>query len=170
VTTSQQIPITITVNGERKDLLAEPLTSLLDILRFKLDLRGAHRGCDTGHCGNCTVLLKRPAVHDSHIPVVSCLVLAVEADGCQILTVESLAQDGRLHPVQQSFIHYGGLQCGYCTSGMLMSAVALYEENPQPTETEARQAISGNLCRCTGYAKIVQAMVQAHAFSGDSNR
>lgn len=156
--------ITLQVNGESYDLSVTARHTLLDVLRFDLDLRGTHRGCDTGHCGICTVLLKRPGWDDSPQPVVACLVLAVDADGGEITTVEGLRQNGLLHPIQQSFIKYGGLQCGYCTSGMIMSAVALYEENPTPNEDEARQAIAGNMCRCTGYAKVIEAIVKAHTF------
>ena len=164
--------ITLQINGDPYQVRVSPRQSLLDVLRFELELRGTHRGCDSGHCGSCTVLLKWPASSDASdeaantLPqaVVSCLVLAVDADSCEVTTIEGLRQNGQLHPIQQSFINYGALQCGYCTSGMIMSAVALYEENPMPTEEEARQAIAGNLCRCTGYVKVVEAIMKAHTY------
>ncbi|MFQ5614724.1 MAG: (2Fe-2S)-binding protein, partial [Anaerolineae bacterium] len=155
--------ITLHVNGDPFTLNVSPRRTLLDVLRWDLDLRGTHRGCDTGDCGLCTVLLAPPGGDGPGRSVVSCLVLAVDADGCSITTVEGLrhpAGDG-LHPVQETFVKTGAIQCGYCTSGMIMSAVALLESNPQPTEAEARAAIAGNLCRCTGYTKIVEAIVEA---------
>lgn len=153
--------ITLRINEDLYTLNVAPWRTLLDVLRYELDLRGTHRGCDTGHCGLCTVLLKRPGDTEPARSVVACLVLAVDANGCELTTVEGLRKNGQLHPIQRAFIKYGALQCGYCTSGMLMSGVALFEENPHPTEAEARRAIAGNLCRCTGYAKIVEALMKA---------
>lgn len=153
--------ITLTVNGDTHTLSVSARRSLLDILRYELDLRGPHRGCDSGHCGLCTVLYQPPDSDEPPYTIVSCLTLAVDADGASITTVEGLGENGQLHPVQRAFVTYGAIQCGYCTSGMIMSAVALLQENPHPTEAEARRAIAGNLCRCTGYAKIVEAIVKA---------
>jgi carbon-monoxide dehydrogenase small subunit len=153
--------ITLRINEDLYTLNVAPWRTLLDVLRYELDLRGTHRGCDTGHCGLCTVLLKRSGGTEPARSVVACLVLAVDANGCEVTTVEGLRKNGQLHPIQRAFIKYGALQCGYCTSGMLMSGVALFEENPHPTEAEARRAIAGNLCRCTGYAKIVEALMKA---------
>jgi aerobic carbon-monoxide dehydrogenase small subunit len=143
--------IELTVNKQPYPIDVEGRTRLLDALRDKCLLTGAKEGCSTGDCGACTVLL------DGR-PVTSCLLLAPEAEGRQVVTVEGLAQQGKLHPVQQTFVELGGLQCGICTPGMIVSAVALLERNPQPTEDEIRYAIAGNLCRCTGYDKIVRAV------------
>ncbi|MDO8689893.1 MAG: (2Fe-2S)-binding protein, partial [Dehalococcoidia bacterium] len=120
------------------------------------ELTGCRRGCDSGYCGCCTVLLNGKTVH-------SCSVLAVAADGAQVLTIEGLARDGRLHPVQAAFIEHGAIQCGFCTPGMILSAVALLAENPRPSEADVRAYLSGNLCRCTGYVRIVQAVLAAAA-------
>ena len=147
--------ITCTVNGEATDFLAADGTSLLDALRDELGLTGAKEGCGTGDCGACSVTL------DGEL-VCSCLVLGVEADGREVGTVEGLAEDGQLHPLQQKFIEHAALQCGICTPGFLVAAKALLDRNPKPTETEIRYALAGNLCRCTGYDKIVRA-VQAAA-------
>jgi len=144
--------ITLTVNGDPYELDIDPRRTLLEVLRDTLELRGTHLGCDSGDCGACTVLM------DGH-PVPSCLVLAVDADGHQVVTVEGLVKEGRLHPVQESMVKHGAIQCGYCTPGIVMSAVALLNENPHPTESEVREAIAGNLCRCTGYVKIVEAVL-----------
>lgn len=143
--------IRLTVNGEVHGLEIEPHRTLLSVLREELGLRGVKEGCGTGYCGACTVLL-------GGNPVCSCCLLAMDARGKEILTVEGLSSDGELHPLQKSFIEHGAVQCGYCTPGMLLSAVALLAENPSPSEDEIRSAIAGNLCRCTGYAKIVQAI------------
>ncbi len=152
------------VNGEPYELAVEPNRTLLDILRNDIGLTGTKRGCDVGDCGACTVLLTLPGEPGGK-PVNSCLVLGVEADGAQVRTVEGLAvqtADGpRLHPLQAKFVEHGAAQCGFCTPGMLMSAVALLEEKPHPTEDEVKFAISGNLCRCTGYVKIVDAVLAA---------
>lgn len=144
--------IRMTVNGQPVELTVEPYRTLLDVLRDELDLTGAKKGCDRGDCGACTVLLDGK-------PVTSCMMLAVQADGHRITTIEGLGAGGRLHPVQQAFVDHGAVQCGFCTPGMVLAAVALLEENPQPTEAEVRDAIAGNLCRCTGYAKIVDAVM-----------
>ena len=145
--------ITLSVNGESYQVAVEPSTTLLDVLRDDLGLIGAKKGCDLGNCGSCTVLLDGK-------PVLSCLLLAVEAQDKDILTIEGLAENGQLHPLQQAFIDYSALQCGFCTPGMLLSAKALLDENPQPTEEEVKEAISGNLCRCTGYIEIVEAILK----------
>jgi aerobic carbon-monoxide dehydrogenase small subunit len=146
-----KLVLSFDVNGVPTEVLTEPHRSLLEVLRDSLSLTGTKEGCGTGDCGACTVLL------DGR-PVTSCLLLAPEAEGRQVVTVEGLAQQGQLHPVQQTFVELGGLQCGICTPGMIVSAVALLERNPQPTEDEIRYAIAGNLCRCTGYDKIVRAV------------
>ncbi|HJP33009.1 MAG: (2Fe-2S)-binding protein [Candidatus Latescibacteria bacterium] len=144
-------PIHVTINDRGYDLLVEPRKTLLAVLREQLRMTGTKEGCSTGDCGACTVLLDGK-------PVTSCLVLAVEADGRDVLTVEGIAEGGKLHPVQEAMIELGGLQCGFCTSGVVVSGIALLEENPKPTEGEIRQALAGNLCRCTGYTKIVEAV------------
>ena len=144
----------LTVNGEPRQVLAEPYYSLLDTLRDELRLTGTKKGCDEGDCGACTVLL-------NGVPVTSCLVLAHSARDAEVTTVEGLATREGLHPVQQAFAEYGGLQCGFCTPGLIMSAVGLLEKNANPTEEEVKYAIGGNLCRCTGYTKVVQAIMAA---------
>jgi aerobic carbon-monoxide dehydrogenase small subunit len=146
-----KLVLSFDVNGVPTEVLTDPHRSLLEVLRDSLSLTGTKEGCGTGDCGACTVLL------DGR-PVTSCLLLAPEAEGRKVVTVEGLAQQGQLHPVQQTFVELGGLQCGICTPGMIVSAVALLERNPQPTEDEIRYAIAGNLCRCTGYDKIVRAV------------
>jgi len=146
--------IKLTVNGQEYEVAVEPNRSLLDVLRDDLELTGTKKGCETGDCGACTVIMDGK-------PVNSCLVLAVSAKDKDILTIEGVAQGGKLHPVQEAFINYGAIQCGYCTPGMILSAKALLDENPHPTEWEVREAIAGNLCRCTGYVKIVQAILAA---------
>lgn len=146
--------ISLTVNSERHELEVEARRTLLDVLRNDLELRGAHRGCDTGDCGACTVLL-------DGLPVTSCLVLAVDADGCQVTTIEGLAKGDCLHPLQEAFIEHGGIQCGFCTPGLILAALALLEQNPHPSEEEVRAGVVGNLCRCTGYAKVVEAVLAA---------
>jgi len=147
-----KIHLTFTVNGEAHELLIDPRRTLLDVLRNDLDLRGAHRGCDSGDCGACTVLL------DGR-PVTSCLVLAGDCEGAQVLTVEGVSPDGQLHPVQRALVEQGGIQCGFCTPGMVMAAIALLDDHPRPTEAEVRLGLAGNLCRCTGYVKIVEALM-----------
>jgi carbon-monoxide dehydrogenase small subunit len=141
----------LTVNGEVHSLEIEPHRTLLSVLREELELKGAKEGCGQGYCGACTVLLEGQ-------PVCSCCLLAMDARGREIVTVEGLSVNGELHPLQQSFIEQGAIQCGYCTPGMLLSAKALLDENPSPSEEDIRSAISGNLCRCTGYVKIVKAI------------
>ena len=143
--------ISTTVNGRDYELQVEPRKTLLAMLRDQLDLTGTKEGCSTGDCGACTVLMDGETVP-------SCLVLAVEADGRQITTIEGLARNGELHPVQDAIVESGGAQCGFCTPGVIMSAVKLLEENPKPKEDEIRAALAGNLCRCTGYTKIVDAV------------
>ncbi len=142
------------VNGDPVEVAVEPATTLLECLRQDLHLTGSKQGCDKGDCGACTVLLDGRAV-------LACLVLARAVDGRQVTTVEGLASAGRLHPLQDAFDSQGAAQCGFCTPGMLMSAFALLEENAQPTLEEVRQALAGNLCRCTGYTKILDAVVTA---------
>lgn len=146
------------LNGVEQELLCEPRQTLLDVLRDQLGLMGTKEGCGNGNCGACTVL-----VNDR--PVNSCLVLAVEMQGAAITTVEGLSQPGRLHPLQQAFIDEGGFQCGFCTPGFLLNARALLAEIPDPTEEQIRHRLAGNLCRCTGYDKIVKA-VKAAAHEG----
>jgi carbon-monoxide dehydrogenase small subunit len=146
--------IRVTVNGVARDAEVEARLLLVHLLRETFRLTGTHIGCDTTHCGACTVLLDGE-------PVKSCTVLAVQADGREVRTVEGLEQGGKLHPVQQGFTDQHGLQCGYCTPGMMMTSCALLTRNPSPTELEIREAISGNLCRCTGYLNIVKAVQQA---------
>jgi carbon-monoxide dehydrogenase small subunit len=147
-------PLQITVNGQSRQLLVEPYYSLLDTLRDEMHLTGTKKGCDEGDCGACTVLLGGK-------PVTSCLVLAHSAHDCQVNTIESLSTTEALHPVQQAFVDHGGLQCGFCIPGLIMSATGLLQENPNPTEEEVRLAIGGNLCRCTGYVKVVEAILAA---------
>ncbi len=154
--------ITLTVNGEQYKLGVAPHRTLLDVLRNDLELRGTNRGCDSGDCGACTVLMTRPG-DESGRAVTSCMVLAVDADGADVTTIEGLVQDGQLHPIQQAFVEHGAVQCGFCTPGMILAAVALLKENPHPTEAEVRAGLAGNLCRCTGYAKIVEAVLAASA-------
>lgn len=144
--------IHLSVNGDEYDVVVRPNQTLLEVLREDLELTGAKEGCGEGACGTCTVLLEGK-------PVRSCLTLAVEAQGKQIETVEGLASDRELHPVQKAFIEHGAIQCGFCTPAMILTTKAFLEENPNPSEGEARRAISGVVCRCTGYAKIVAAMM-----------
>tara|TARA_Y100001934_G_scaffold281928_3_gene393429 strand:- start:792 stop:1280 length:489 start_codon:yes stop_codon:yes gene_type:complete len=152
---SQAVLVSTKVNGDTVEFACPPCEVLLDSLRNRVGLTGAKEGCGTGDCGACSVTL------DGEL-VCSCLVLGVEADGREVGTVEGLAEDGQLHPLQQKFIEHAALQCGICTPGFLVAAKALLDRNPKPTETEIRYALAGNLCRCTGYDKIVRA-VQAAA-------
>jgi carbon-monoxide dehydrogenase small subunit len=147
-----QHSIQITVNGRPRELTVPSNRLLLDALREGMDLTGTKRGCDEGVCGACTVLMDGE-------PVNSCLTLAVEADGREITTIEGLARDGQLHPLQAAFIEHGAVQCGFCTAGMLLTASVYLQENPHPSEPELRHALEGNLCRCTGYVKIIQAIL-----------
>ena len=146
--------VKVTVNGASRSAVVETRTLLVHFLREDLGLTGTHIGCDTTNCGACAVLLDGKAVK-------SCTVLAVQADGREVRTVEGLEANGKLHPVQEGFIEEHGLQCGFCTPGMMMCSVALLEKNPHPTEAQIRRAISGNLCRCTGYVNIVKAIQHA---------
>jgi carbon-monoxide dehydrogenase small subunit len=150
--------IAITVNGKRHEAEVEPRRLLVYFLREQLGLTGTNVGCDTSSCGACTVLLDGESVK-------SCTVLAVQADGCEVTTIEGLAQGDALHPVQQAFHEQHGLQCGYCTPGFVMATVSLLKENPNPSEQEIRHALEGNLCRCTGYHNIVRS-VEAAARAG----
>ncbi|MCS6924579.1 MAG: (2Fe-2S)-binding protein [Candidatus Binatia bacterium] len=146
--------VTLQVNGEPYTIIVDTRETLLDALRYRLGFMGPKEGCGNGNCGSCTVTLNGAIVD-------SCLVFAVEADGAEVTTVEGLAVNGQLHPLQRAFIETGALQCGFCTPGFIMSAKALLERNPHPTEQEIRLALSGNLCRCTGYDKIVRAVMAA---------
>jgi aerobic carbon-monoxide dehydrogenase small subunit len=151
-----QIPVTITVNGKVRTASVEPRLLLVHFLREHLRLTGTHIGCDTSQCGACTVLIDGRSVK-------SCTTFAVQADGSEVTTIEGLASNGELHRMQQAFWDEHGLQCGYCTPGMIMAAVALLADNPAPSEREIREGISGNLCRCTGYQHIVNAIQRAAA-------
>jgi carbon-monoxide dehydrogenase small subunit len=148
--------INVTLNGARLEAEVEPRLLLVHLIRENFRLTGTHIGCDTTHCGACTVLL-------DGVPVKSCTVLAVQADGRNVKTVEGLEQDGKLHAIQEGFMQEHGLQCGFCTPGMMITSSALLEKNKNPGEDEIRQAISGNLCRCTGYVNIVKAVQHAAA-------
>jgi aerobic carbon-monoxide dehydrogenase small subunit len=139
------------VNGEEHVVLVDPRDTLLELLRERLGLTGSKEGCGNGNCGTCTVLLDGAAVN-------ACLVLALEVSGHEILTIEGLASGGELHPIQSALVEAGGTQCGFCTPGIVLSAKALLDDNPAPSEHEIRQAIAGNLCRCTGYNKIIDAI------------
>jgi len=144
--------IRFTINGEVKEIEVEPNKTLLKMLREDLDLIGAKEGCGTGECGACTVLVDNE-------PVNSCLMLAVEADGKEILTIEGLSDGINLDSIQESFLKHNAIQCGYCTPGMVMSAKALLSRNPRPTEEDVKEALAGNLCRCTGYQRIINAVL-----------
>ncbi|MBT0894492.1 (2Fe-2S)-binding protein [Geobacter hydrogenophilus] len=146
--------ITLNVNGDAKTVLVKGNAILTNVLRDELDLTGTKKGCELGDCGSCTILLDGK-------PVDSCLMLAVEADGREITTIEGVAANGRLDAIQESMINHAAVQCGYCTPGMVLSAKALLTRNPHPTEPEVREAIAGNLCRCTGYVHIVEAVLAA---------
>jgi aerobic carbon-monoxide dehydrogenase small subunit len=151
---SEPVKISVTVNGQRYDREVEPRLLLVQFIREELQLTGTHIGCDTTYCGACTLLL-------NGVPVKSCTVLAVQADGGEVRTVEGLEQNGKLHPLQEAFSEHHGLQCGYCTPGMLMSALYLLEKKKQPTREDIRKGIQGNVCRCTGYANIFTAIEAA---------
>ena len=148
--------VTLEINGESLELFIEPEETLLEVLREDLGLTGTKQSCDLGTCGACTVLINNK-------PALACLTLALACKGKQITTIEGLRQGDALHPLQASFIERGAIQCGMCTPGMILTAKVLLDENPHPTEAEVRTAISGNLCRCTGYAKIVEAVLAASA-------
>lgn len=149
-----KIPVRLKVNGETYELVIAPYRTLVDVLREEIHLTGSKKGCDVGDCGACTVLMDGK-------PVNSCLVLAATAEDKEILTIEGLAQNGKLHPLQEAFIKEGAVQCGYCTPGVLMSLKALVDSNPAPTPEEVKIAMAGNLCRCTGYSKIFKAVAAA---------
>ncbi|ETW93054.1 MAG: hypothetical protein ETSY1_40925 [Candidatus Entotheonella factor] len=146
--------LSTTVNDEPQEVLVEPFCSLLDMLRDSLQLTGTKKGCDEGDCGACTVIIDDKTV-------TSCMMLALDAQDKAVTTVEGLMQDGELHPVQAAFVEHGGVQCGFCTPGLIMSGVGLLLENPNPTEEDVRYAIGGNLCRCTGYSRVVKAILAA---------
>jgi aerobic carbon-monoxide dehydrogenase small subunit len=150
--------LTCTVNGEERTVLADSRDTLLELLRDRLRLTGTKEGCSNGNCGTCTVLIDGAATN-------ACLVLALEAPGRDITTIEGLSAGGELHPIQRALVEHGGTQCGFCTPGIVLSAKALLDDNPRPAEEEIRAAIAGNLCRCTGYGKIVEA-IAAVAASG----
>jgi carbon-monoxide dehydrogenase small subunit len=149
-----RIALTLRINGEAYDVLTEPHRTLLDVLRADLGLMGTKENCLEAECGVCSVLLDGQVVN-------SCILLAAQCQGREILTIEGLARDGVLHPLQQAFIDHGAVQCGYCIPGMILSAKALLDENPSPDEAEVRAGLAGNLCRCTGYQKIVDAVLAA---------
>ncbi|MBA3339266.1 MAG: (2Fe-2S)-binding protein [Geodermatophilaceae bacterium] len=151
---SATVPVQLTVNGQARTVQVEPRTLLVHLLRDQLGLTGTHVGCDTGNCGACTV-------HVDGESVKSCTVLAVQAEGAEVLTIEGLGQEGNLHPLQQAFQNQHGLQCGYCTPGMIMAAADLLQRNADPSEEEIRHGLEGNLCRCTGYHNIVKAVQEA---------
>ena len=153
------VEVQILVNGERMTASVEPQTTLLELLRETWNLTGTKRGCDEGDCGACTILLDGEAVN-------SCLVLAVRANGHEVTTIEGLGTEENLHPLQAAFIQHGAIQCGFCGPGMLLTAKALLDSNPNPTDDEVRNALSGNLCRCTGYSKIVEAVLSASRVLG----
>jgi aerobic carbon-monoxide dehydrogenase small subunit len=149
-----KVPVRLKVNGETYELVIAPYRTLVDVLREEIHLTGSKKGCDVGDCGACTVLMDGK-------PVNSCLVLAATAEDKEILTIEGLAQNGKLHPLQEAFIKEGAVQCGYCTPGVLMSLKALVDSNPAPTPEDVKIAMAGNLCRCTGYSKIFKAVAAA---------
>jgi carbon-monoxide dehydrogenase small subunit len=158
-----KVAINVTVNGTAHSAEVEPRLLLVHFIRDVLGLTGTHVGCDTSQCGACVVHLNGESVK-------SCTVLAVQADGGEVLTIEGLAQDGQFHPVQEGFWEMHGLQCGYCTPGMIMASVALLKDNPNPTEAEIRHGLEGNLCRCTGYQNIVKSVqYAANKMAGTSN-
>lgn len=146
--------ITLFVNGKEYELNVESDELLIDVLRDKLRLTGTKKGCGTGDCGACTIILDGRAV-------TSCLILAVAVNGKEIITIEGLEQSGQLHPIQEAFVQHGAIQCGFCTPGMIMTTKTILDANPNPTEAEIRAGIAGNLCRCTGYTKIVEAIQAA---------
>lgn len=151
---AQQVLIELHVNQLPYRVMVKPSATLLDVLRQDLGLKGTKRGCDQGHCGACTVILNGKAVN-------ACMVLAVRADGKSITTIEGLSSGDQLHPLQEAFVEEGAIQCGFCTPGMILSAKALLDETQEPSEQEIREALSGNLCRCTGYVNIIKAVQKA---------
>ena len=157
---AENVRVNVTVNGESRESDVEPRLLLVHYLRDTLGLTGTHIGCDTSNCGACTVLMDGEAVK-------SCTVLAVQADGAEVLTIEGMADGDKLHPLQEAFWNDHGLQCGYCTPGMIMAAADLLKRNPNPTEAEVRKGLEGNLCRCTGYHNIVKAVLDAAKATGE---
>jgi len=155
--------IKVKINGKDYEDEVESRLLLVHYLRDKCNLTGTHVGCDTGHCGACTIFLNGK-------PIKSCQMLAVQADGAELTTIEGLARDGSLHPVQEAFLDKFGLQCGYCTPGMIVSALGLLQSNPKPTEEEIREAIEGNICMCTGYQQIVDSIAHAAELMAQSGR
>ena len=151
---SKKVHVQTNINGEAVEFLCEPRNSLLEVLRDELDLTGAKEGCNNGNCGACNVIMDGRLVN-------SCCVLGVEADGCEITTIEGIGSAANLHPLQQKFLEHAALQCGICTPGFIVSAKALLDGNPNPSEDEVRYWLAGNLCRCTGYDKIVRAVLDA---------
>jgi carbon-monoxide dehydrogenase small subunit len=149
-----KVELAIKINGKLFNVAVEPSMLLLDLLRDELGLTGAKRGCETGYCGCCSVLIDGKAIH-------SCSMLAVRAQQHEVLTIEGMEQDGKLHPIQEAFLERNAAQCGYCTPGMIISARALLAENPSPDESQIKRALSGNLCRCTGYLPIIDAVLHA---------
>jgi aerobic carbon-monoxide dehydrogenase small subunit len=158
----QPVPVRVTVNGEAKQAAVEPRLLLVHLLREQFGLTGTHVGCDTSQCGACTILLNGRAVK-------SCTVFAVQADGAEITTIEGLARGQELHPVQEGFREKHGLQCGYCTPGMIMTALYLLQTNPSPTDAEIKHALEGNICRCTGYVNIIAAIRWAAEKMSETN-
>ena len=152
--------IELSINGDTYDVLVSPNNTLLEVLRDKLGLMGTKRGCDLGACGACTVLINGEAY-------LSCVMLAVDAGGKDILTIEGFAEGGELHPLQSSFVEKGGLQCGFCTPGMILTARAILNEEENPTEDVIKRKMAGNLCRCTGYKKVVEAVMSANEHTGE---
>jgi carbon-monoxide dehydrogenase small subunit len=150
--------ITLTVNGQPREIAVEPSWTLLETVREQLRLTGAKEGCGTGDCGACSMLVEGRLV-------TSCLMLAVQADGCEVTTIEGLATNGSLHPVQAAFVQKGGVQCGFCTPGMIVAAASLLQRNPSPSLEDVREGLAGNLCRCTGYAKIYESVLAAAEIS-----
>lgn len=153
----KKVLMEIKVNGQNYEVAVKPNTTLTKLLRDELNLTGTNQGCETGDCGACTVLINGEAIN-------ACLVLALDAAGTRVVTIEGLGRGGKLDPVQKSFVEHGAIQCGFCSPGMIMAAKDYLNKNPKPTEEEAREAISGNLCRCTGYVKIVEAIMEVHKY------
>jgi carbon-monoxide dehydrogenase small subunit len=143
--------VQITVNGRPNEIEVDPWRTLLEVLRDQLNLTGTKQSCAEGHCGACTVLVDGEAVN-------ACLMLALEANGCDILTIEGLAEDGKLNPIQEAFVNYGAVQCGFCTPGMIMATKVFLEENRKPSDEEIKKALAGHLCRCTGYVQVIEAV------------
>lgn len=159
----QEVAVKVTVNGEARERRVESRMLLVDFLRDELGLTGTHIGCDTGHCGACTVML-------NGVPVKSCLLLAAQANNSNVETIEGVATNGKLHPVQEAFLEENALQCGFCTPGMILSTLFLLRRNPNPSDLEIRNGIEGNLCRCTGYLNILKAVKTAAAKMNQKGR